>query len=73
MAVKKQEPDKFQQEFTVIYIQKSGKLKIFLGYAEGTGKRMRMLQAAYQVKKQGVDVVAGYIETHNSPQIESLT
>ena len=31
-----------------------------------------MLQAAYQVKKQGVDVVAGYIETHNSPQIESL-
>ena len=73
MAVKKQEPDKFQQEFhSDIHTKNQGKLKIFLGYAEGTGKTYAMLQAAYQVKKQGVDVVAGYIETHNSPQIESL-
>ena len=39
MAVKKQEPDKFQQEFhSDIHTKNQGKLKIFLGYAEGTGK-----------------------------------
>ena len=45
MAVKKQEPDKFQQEFhSDIHTKNQGKLKIFLGYAEGTGKTYAMLQ-----------------------------
>lgn len=43
MAVKKQEPDKFQQEFhSDIHTKNQGKLKIFLGYAEGTGKTYAM-------------------------------
>ena len=41
-----------------------GKLKIYLGYAAGVGKTYTMLEAAHEAKKNGVDVVAGYIEPH---------
>ena len=42
-----------------------GKLKIFLGYAAGVGKTYAMLEAAQQRQKQGLDVVIGYVETHD--------
>ena len=41
-----------------------GRLKIFLGYAAGVGKTYAMLEAAHQRRKEGVDVVIGYVETH---------
>ena len=49
-----------------------GKLKIFFGYAAGVGKTYAMLEAAHQAKKQGVDVVAGYIEPHARPQTAAM-
>ena len=49
-----------------------GKLKIFLGYAAGVGKTYAMLEAAYQRKAQGVDVVVGYVETHKRIETEEL-
>jgi two-component system sensor histidine kinase KdpD len=49
-----------------------GKLKIFLGYAAGVGKTYAMLEAAHQRKEQGIDVVVGYIETHNRVETEEL-
>src|SRR5689334_8659576 len=49
-----------------------GKLKIFLGYAAGVGKTYAMLEAAHQRKEQGIDVVVGYIETHNRIETEEL-
>lgn len=73
MATKEQAPDKLLQEFrNDIHTKNQGKLKIFLGYAEGTGKTYAMLQAAHQAKEHGIDVVAGYIEAHNSPHTEAL-
>ena len=45
-----------------------GHLKIFFGYAAGVGKTYAMLKAAHSVKRHGIDVVAGYIEPHASPQ-----
>ena len=44
-----------------------GKLKIFLGYAAGSGKTYTMLEAAHEAKKHNIDVVAGYIEPHDRP------
>jgi two-component system sensor histidine kinase KdpD len=41
-----------------------GKLKIYIGHAAGVGKTYQMLEDAHALKKQGVDVVAGVIETH---------
>lgn len=52
--------------------KKSGKLKIFFGYAAGVGKTYAMLQAAHQAKERGIDVVAGYIEPHARPQTMAL-
>ena len=52
--------------------QGRGKLKIFLGYAAGVGKTYAMLEAAYQRKEQGVDVVVGYVETHKRVETEEL-
>jgi two-component system sensor histidine kinase KdpD len=52
--------------------QSRGKLKIFLGYAAGVGKTYAMLEAAYQRKEQGVDVVVGHVETHKRVETEEL-
>ena len=41
-----------------------GKLKIYIGHAAGVGKTYQMLEDAHALKKQGVDVVAGILETH---------
>jgi two-component system, OmpR family, sensor histidine kinase KdpD len=49
-----------------------GKLKIFLGYAAGVGKTYAMLEAAHQRKREGVDIVIGYIETHKRAETEAL-
>lgn len=47
-------------------------MKVFLGYAAGTGKTYAMLEAAHEAEKSGIDVVAGYIEPHNRPDTEAL-
>lgn len=49
-----------------------GKFKIFIGYAAGVGKTYAMLEAAHQRKAEGVDVVIGYIETHQRVETEEL-
>jgi two-component system sensor histidine kinase KdpD len=41
-----------------------GKHKIFIGMAPGVGKTYRMLEEAHQLKKDGIDVVIGFLETH---------
>ena len=49
-----------------------GHLKIFFGYAAGIGKTYAMLKAAHAAKRQGIDVVAGYIEPHARPKTMAL-
>jgi len=49
-----------------------GELKIFLGYIAGVGKTQEMLKAAHLRKNEGVDVVAGYVETHGRPETDML-
>lgn len=51
---------------------KRGKLKIFFGMAAGVGKTYGMLQAAHQRKIEGIDVVIGYVETHQRPETLAL-
>lgn len=41
-----------------------GRLKVFLGAAPGVGKTYAMLEAARARRREGLDVVAGVIETH---------
>jgi two-component system sensor histidine kinase KdpD len=53
-------------------IEKSrrGKLKIYVGHAAGVGKTYQMLEDAHALKKQGIDVVAGLIETHGRAETQ---
>ena len=47
---------------------KKGKLRIYFGYAAGVGKTYAMLKDAKEAEKNGIDVVAGYIEPHTRPE-----
>lgn len=51
---------------------KRGKLKIFLGMAAGVGKTYAMLQTAHDALAGNVDVVIGFVETHNRIETEQL-
>ncbi|MFB3925874.1 MAG: DUF4118 domain-containing protein [Syntrophales bacterium] len=51
---------------------KRGKLKIFLGYSPGVGKTYTMLNEAHVLKRRGIDVVVGYVETHGRQETENL-
>ena len=49
-----------------------GKMKIFLGYAAGVGKTYSMLTVAHQLKKEGIDVVVAYVESHGRTETDAL-
>lgn len=73
MEMPRHDPDQLLEAIRKEDRRKSfGKLKIFFGYAAGTGKTFAMLQAAHQACRRGVDVVAGYIEPHARPQTAAL-
>jgi two-component system sensor histidine kinase KdpD len=48
------------------------RLKIFFGMAAGVGKTFAMLQAAHELKDRGLNVVAGYVETHGRAETQEL-
>lgn len=50
-----------------------GKLKIYLGAAPGVGKTYEMLSDARKKQADGVDIVAGVIETHGRAETKALT
>ncbi|MFJ5489345.1 two-component sensor histidine kinase, partial [Hansschlegelia beijingensis] len=49
-----------------------GRLKIFFGAAPGVGKTFEMLREAQAARREGVDVVAGVVETHGRLETEAL-
>lgn len=49
-----------------------GKLKIFFGYSAGVGKTYAMLKEAQEIKKQGADVIIGYLEPHDRPETTAM-
>ncbi len=56
------QPDAPAVELPGESVHARGKLKLFLGYAPGTGKTLAMLEDAYRRVLAGVDVVAGYVD-----------
>jgi two-component system sensor histidine kinase KdpD len=57
---------------TLIRQQQRGRLKVYLGFAAGVGKTYEMLQEAHRLKRQGVDVVIGVVETHGRAETAAL-
>ena len=51
---------------------KTGRLKIFFGYAAGVGKTYAMLDEAQELFKSGIDILVGYVEPHTRPETLQL-
>ena len=69
---KRPDPDVILEELNNEQERKSGRLKIFFGYAAGVGKTYAMLDDAQQRIKGGVDVLVGYVEPHTRPETIQL-
>jgi len=61
-----------QHFLELIRQSRRGKFKIYIGMSAGVGKTYRMLQEAQTLKRNGVDVLIGYIETHRRKETEAL-
>jgi two-component system sensor histidine kinase KdpD len=48
------------------------RLRIYIGAAPGVGKTYQMLEDAHQLKRQGQDIVIGFIEPHGRVDTEEL-
>lgn len=54
-------------------LEHQGKLKIYLGAAPGVGKTYSMLQDALALRKRGLDIVIGVVESHGRQEIDEFT
>ena len=52
-------------------VTKRGRLKVYIGMSAGVGKTYRMLEEAHALLARGIDVVVGFIETHNYASLTS--
>lgn len=48
------------------------KLRVYVGAAPGVGKTFTMLEEAHALRRRGVDVVIGFVETHGRKDTEAL-
>jgi two-component system sensor histidine kinase KdpD len=48
------------------------RLRVYIGAAPGVGKTYQMLEDAQQLKRQGVDVVVGLVETHGREETKEM-
>ncbi|MES1205429.1 MAG: histidine kinase [Pseudomonadota bacterium] len=51
---------------------KRGRLKLYVGFAAGVGKTYRMLEEAHALRRRGVDIVVGFVETHGRAETAAL-
>ena len=69
MTPNDQNADRFLQ---LIQASRRGKFKVYIGMSAGVGKSYRMLQEAHALRRSGVDVKIGFIETHKRAETEAL-
>jgi two-component system, OmpR family, sensor histidine kinase KdpD len=62
------QPDPAESEL----LPEPAKLKIYLGAAPGVGKTYQMLEDAHLMRKQGIDVVIGFVEPHKRADTEAM-
>jgi two-component system sensor histidine kinase KdpD len=64
--------DRAQAFLQMIRRSQRGRLKVYLGYGPGVGKTYQMLQEARRLKRDGIDVVVGLVETHGRAETAKL-
>lgn len=65
-------PRRAQDFLELVERAKRGRLKVYLGFAAGVGKTYRMLEEAHSLRRRGVDVVVGFVETHGRAETAAL-
>jgi len=48
------------------------RLRVYIGAAPGVGKTYQMLEDAHELKRQGLDVVVGFVETHGRAETQAM-
>jgi two-component system, OmpR family, sensor histidine kinase KdpD len=68
-ALAKPRPEDFLE---LVERGKRGRLKLYVGFAAGVGKTYRMLEEAHALRRRGVDIVIGFVETHGRAETVAL-
>jgi two-component system, OmpR family, sensor histidine kinase KdpD len=61
-----------EQLLAKLQADQHARLRIYIGAAPGVGKTYSMIEDAHTFKREGVDVVIGFIETHGRADTEAL-
>ena len=72
MTEHRPDPDVLLRRLAAAEAQTRGRLKVFFGASPGVGKTYAMLEAARAKRKEGVDVVIGWVETHGRAETAAL-
>jgi two-component system sensor histidine kinase KdpD len=64
--------DRAQAFLQMIRRSERGRLKLYLGYGPGVGKTFQMLTEVHRLKKEGIDIVVGLVETHGRAETAKL-
>jgi two-component system sensor histidine kinase KdpD len=73
MAKPRPDPDQLLAEFKAQEAREArGRLRIFFGASAGVGKTYAMLLAAQALRRTGIDLVLGFVETHGRTETAAL-
>jgi two-component system sensor histidine kinase KdpD len=60
-----------EQVLAKLQTQQQARLRIYIGAAPGVGKTYSMIDDAHAFRREGVDVVVGFVETHGRADTEA--
>ena len=61
-----------EQMLAKLQTEPRARLRIYIGAAPGVGKTYSMIEDAHTFRREGVDVVIGFVETHGRADTEAL-
>jgi two-component system sensor histidine kinase KdpD len=61
-----------EQALAKLQTAERARLRIYIGAAPGVGKTYSMIEDAHAFRREGVDVVIGFVETHGRAETEAL-
>jgi len=61
-----------EQLLARLQADQQSRLRIYIGAAPGVGKTYSMIEDAHTLKREGVDVIIGFVETHGRSDTEAL-
>jgi two-component system sensor histidine kinase KdpD len=72
MAEQRPDPDALLRRLAAVEPRKRGRLKVFFGASPGVGKTYAMLEAVRAKRREGTEVVIGWVETHGRAETAAL-